>query len=207
MRRLIVGLTGATGAILGVRLLEALKECDVESHLVISNWARRTIVHETSYTLKQVCALATVYHNSTNMAAEISSGSFITDGMVVIPCSMRTLGCIANGYGEHLVHRAADVVLKERRRLVLVARESPLSELHLENMLKLARMGVTIIPPMPAFYNHPKSINDIVDHIVARVLDQFGISAPFAKRWDGHIVTSTKTASGGNETRSHATKK
>ena len=207
MRRLIVGLTGATGAILGVRLLEALKECDVESHLVISNWARRTIEHETSYTLKQVCALATVYHNSTNMAAEISSGSFITDGMVVIPCSMRTLGCIANGYGEHLIHRAADVVLKELRRLVLVARESPLSELHLENMLKLARMGVTIIPPMPAFYNHPKTINDIVDHIVARVLDQFGISAPFAKRWDGHIVTSTKTASGGDETKSHAIKK
>ena len=207
MRRLIVGLTGATGAILGVRLLEALKECDVESHLVISNWARRTIEHETSYTLKQVCALATVYHNSTNMAAEISSGSFITDGMVVIPCSMRTLGCIANGYGEHLVHRAADVVLKERRRLVLVARESPLSELHLENMLKLARMGVTIIPPMPAFYNHPKTINDIVDHIVARVLDQFGISASFAKRWDGHIATSSKTASDGNETKNHATKK
>ena len=207
MRRLIVGLTGATGAILGVRLLEALKECDVESHLVISNWARRTIEHETPYTLKQVCALATVYHNSTNMAAEISSGSFITDGMVVIPCSMRTLGCIANGYGEHLVHRAADVVLKERRRLVLVARESPLSELHLENMLKLARMGVTIIPPMPAFYNHPKTINDIIDHIVARILDQFGISAPFAKRWDGHIATSTKTTSGSNETKDHATKK
>jgi len=207
MRRLIVGLTGATGAILGVRLLEALKECDVESHLVISNWARRTIEHETSYTLKQVCALATVYHNSTNMAAEISSGSFITDGMVVIPCSMRTLGCIANGYGEHLVHRAADVVLKERRRLVLVARESPLSELHLENMLKLARMGVTIIPPMPAFYNHPKSINDIVDHIVARVLDQFGISTPFAKRWDGQIVTSTKTVSDGGKTKIPVTKK
>jgi 4-hydroxy-3-polyprenylbenzoate decarboxylase len=133
------------------------------------------------------------------MAAEISSGSFITEGMVVIPCSMRTLGCIANGYGEHLVHRAADVVLKERRRLVLVARESPLSELHLENMLKLARMGVTIIPPMPAFYNHPKSINDIVDHIVARVLDQFGIAVPFAKRWDGHMESSTKTASGGGK--------
>ena len=206
MARLIVGLTGATGAILGVRLLEVLKDCDVESHLVISNWARRTIEHETPYTLKQVCALATVYHTSTNMAAEISSGSFITDGMVVIPCSMRTLGSIAHGYGENLVHRAADVVLKERRRLVLVARESPLSEIHLENMLKLARMGVTIIPPMPAFYNHPKSINDIVDHIVARVLDQFGISTPFAKRWDGHIVTSTKTASGGEEIKSHATK-
>jgi flavin prenyltransferase len=207
MTRLIVGLTGATGAILGVRLLEALKDCDVESHLVISNWARRTIEHETPYTLKQVCALATVYHNSTNMAAEISSGSFITDGMVVIPCSMRTLACIAHGFGEQLIHRAADVILKERRRLVLVARESPLSEIHLENMLKLARMGVTIIPPMPAFYNHPKSINDIVDHIVARVLDQLGISTPFAKRWDGHIVASTKIASGGDEPKSHATKK
>jgi 4-hydroxy-3-polyprenylbenzoate decarboxylase len=195
MRRLIVGLTGATGAILGVRLLEALKDCDVESHLVISRWAQRTIEHETPYTIKQVCALATVYHNSANMAAEISSGSFITDGMVIIPCSMRTLGSIAHGYGEHLVHRAADVVLKERRRLVLVVRESPLSELHLESMLKLARMGVRIVPPMPAFYNHPKSINDIVDHIVARVLDQFGISAPFAKRWNGHMDTSSRTES------------
>lgn len=206
MRRLIVGLTGATGAILGVRLLEALKDCEVESHLVISNWGRRTIEHETPYTVKQVCALASVYHNSTNMAAEISSGSFITEGMVVIPCSMRTLGSIAHGYGEHLVHRAADVVLKERRRLVLVARESPLSELHLENMLKLARMGVTIIPPMPAFYNHPKSINDIVDHIVARVLDQFGISTPFAKRWDGHLDTFAKTASSGEMAKIHVTK-
>jgi 4-hydroxy-3-polyprenylbenzoate decarboxylase len=206
MRRLIVGLTGATGAILGVRLLEALKGCDVESHLVISNWARRTIEHETPYTVKQVCALATVYHNSANMAAKISSGSFLTEGMVVIPCSMRTLGSIAHGNGEHLVHRAADVVLKERRRLVLVARESPLSELHLENMLKLARMGATIIPPMPAFYNHPKSINDIVDHIVARVLDQFGISAPFAKRWDGHMESSSKAASGGTKPKIHGKK-
>jgi flavin prenyltransferase len=192
MRRLIVGLTGATGAILGVRLLEALKDCEVESHLIISKWAQRTIEHETPYTVKQVCALANVYHGSGNMAAEISSGSFLTEGMIVIPCSMRTLGSIASGYGEHLIHRAADVVLKERRRLVLVVRESPLSELHLENMLKLARMGVTIFPPMPAFYNHPKSINDIVDHIVARVLDQFGISTRFAKRWDGHMRSSTK---------------
>jgi 4-hydroxy-3-polyprenylbenzoate decarboxylase len=140
------------------------------------------------------------------MAAEISSGSFLTEGMVVIPCSMRTLGSIAHGNGEHLVHRAADVVLKERRRLVLVARESPLSELHLENMLKLARMGATIIPPMPAFYNHPKSINDIVDHIVARALDQFGISAPFAKRWDGHMESSSKTVSGGTKPRIHGKK-
>jgi 4-hydroxy-3-polyprenylbenzoate decarboxylase len=195
MRRLIVGLTGATGAILGVRLLESLKDCEVEYHLIISKWAERTIEHETPYTVKQVRALASVYHSSANMAAEISSGSFLTEGMVVIPCSMRTLGSIASGYGEHLIHRAADVVLKERRRLVLVVRESPLSELHLENMLKLARVGVIIIPPMPAFYNHPKSINDIVDHIVVRVLDQFGVSAPFAKRWDGRMRSSAKADS------------
>jgi 4-hydroxy-3-polyprenylbenzoate decarboxylase len=206
MRRLIVGLTGATSVILGIRLLEALKECEVESHLIVSNWAHRTIEHETQYTVKQVRALATVYHSATNMAAEISSGSFLTEGMVVIPCSMRTLSSIAHGYGEHLVHRAADVILKERRKLVLVARESPLSEVHLENMLKLARMGVAIVPPMPAFYNHPKSINDIVDHIVARVLDQFGISAPFAKRWDGHMESSSKTAAGGGTTKIHATR-
>lgn len=198
MRRLIVGLTGATGAILGVRLLEALKDSDVESHLVVSNWARRTIEHETPYTFKQVCELATVFYHSNNMAAEISSGSFITEGMVVIPCSMRTLGSIAHGNGEHLVHRAADVTLKERRRLVLVTRESPLSELHLDNMLRLARMGVSIVPPMPAFYNHPKTIGDIVDHIVVRVLDQFGIPAPFAKRWDGHMKTSNRAISSGS---------
>jgi 4-hydroxy-3-polyprenylbenzoate decarboxylase len=164
-------MTGATGVILGVRLLEALKVSDVE------------------YTIQQVCALANVYYSAANMAAEISSGSFLSEGMVVIPCSMRTLGSIAHGYGEHLVHRAADVVLKERRKLVLVTRESPLSELHLENMLKMARMGVTIIPPVLAFYNHPKSIDDIVNHIVTRILDQFGIPAPFAKRWDGQMRT------------------
>jgi flavin prenyltransferase len=196
MRRLIVGMAGATGAILGVRLLEALKECDVESHLIISKWAQRTIEHETSYSVEQVCALATVTHSAANMGAAISSGSFLTNGMVVIPCSMRTLASIANGYGEHLVHRAADVVLKERRRLVLVAREMPLSEVHLDNMLKLARMGVTIMPPMPAFYNHPKSVEQIVDHIVARVLDQFGITTPFAKRWDGHMQNLAKDAAG-----------
>ena len=122
MRRLIVGMTGATGAIFGVRLLEALKACEVESHLILSKWAQQTIEHETPYTVDQVSALATVTYAPANMGATISSGSFITEGMVVIPCSMRTLGCIAHGYGEHLVHRAADVILKERRRLVLVTR-------------------------------------------------------------------------------------
>ena len=192
MRRLIVGMTGSTGAVFGIRLLEALKHAEVESHLVISKWAQRTIEHETRHTVEQVRALATVVHSQSDMGASISSGSFITEGMVVIPCSMRTLAGIANGYGEHLVHRAADVILKERRPLVLVARETPLSQVHLENMLKLARMGVVMLPPMPAFYNHPQTVDDIVDHIVARVLDQFGIAAPFAKRWDGHMQTAAK---------------
>jgi 4-hydroxy-3-polyprenylbenzoate decarboxylase len=204
MRRLVVGMTGATGAIFGVRLLEVLKECDVESHLIISKWAQRTIEHETGYSVDRVCAFATVTHSSANMGAAISSGSFATEGMVVIPCSMRTLAAIANGYGEHLVHRAADVVLKERRRLVLVAREMPLSDVHLENMLKLSRMGVTIMPPMPAFYNHPKSIEQIVDHIVARVLDQFGIAAPFAKRWDGRMQNLAKESASEPKLKSRA---
>jgi flavin prenyltransferase len=197
MRRLIVGMTGSTGAIFGIRLLEALKHSQVESHLVISKWAQRTIEHETRHTVEQVRALATVVHSQGDMGASISSGSFITEGMVVIPCSVRTLGGIANGYGEHLVHRAADVILKERRRLVLVVRETPLSEVHLENMLKLARMGVVMLPPMPAFYNHPKTVDDVIDHIVFRVLDQFGIETPFAKRWDGHMQTAATIAAVG----------
>jgi 4-hydroxy-3-polyprenylbenzoate decarboxylase len=205
MRRLIIGMTGSTGAVFGIRLLEALKHSEVESHLVISKWAQRTIEHETSHTVEQVRALATVVHSQGDMGASISSGSFITEGMVVIPCSVRTLGSIANGYGEHLVHRAADVILKERRRLVLVVRETPLSEIHLENMLKLARMGVIMLPPMPAFYNHPKTLDDVIDHIVFRVLDQFGIAAPFAKRWDGHMQTAAAIATLGSPAAKSAT--
>ena len=204
MRRLIVGMTGSTGAVFGIRLLEALKHSQVESHLIISKWAQRTIEHETRHNVEHVRSLATVVHSQGDMGASISSGSFITEGMVVIPCSVRTLGGIAGGYGEHLVHRAADVILKERRRLVLVVRETPLSEIHLENMLKLARMGVVMLPPMPAFYNHPQTVDDIVDHIVFRVLDQFGIEAPFGKRWDGHMQTAAKitTVAGGAATKS-----
>jgi len=186
-RRLIVGITGATGAIFGVRLLQALRAADVESHLVLSGWGQRTIEHETGMGLAQLRELAAVVHGLGNMASTISSGSFLTDGMVIAPCSMRTLAAIASGCGENLVHRAADVVLKERRKLVLLVRETPLSEIHLENMLKLARIGATILPPMPAFYNQPQTIDDLVDHIVARTLDQFGIPADFAKRWDGQM--------------------
>jgi 4-hydroxy-3-polyprenylbenzoate decarboxylase len=187
MRKLIVGITGATGAIFGVRMLQALRAADVETHLVLSKWGMQTIEHETGLTNAQLHDMASVVHGSGNMAATVSSGSFHTDGMVIVPCTMRTLAAVAHGYGEGLVHRAADVVLKERRKLVIVARETPLSEIHLENMLKLARMGVTILPPMPAFYNKPESVDDIVDHIVARVLDQFDIPAEFAKRWDGKM--------------------
>src|SRR5665647_3068976 len=139
----------------GIRLLEALKNTEVETHLVLSKWAIQTIEHETTYTLKHVWALATLDHSEGNMGATISSGSFVTEGMVVVPCSMRSLAAIAHGTGDHLIHRAADVILKERRKLVLVTREMPLSDVHLENMLKLSRMGVTIMPPMPAFYNRP----------------------------------------------------
>jgi 4-hydroxy-3-polyprenylbenzoate decarboxylase len=187
MRRLIVGLSGATGAIFGVRLLEALRGTDVETHLVMTKWAQHTLEHETARTVRELRALASVWHEQGNMGAAISSGSFITEGMVIAPCSMRTLAAIAHGTGDQLLHRAADVILKERRRLVLVTRETPLSEVHLENMLKLARMGVTIMPPVPAFYNHPQTIDDLVNHVVARVLDQFSISTDLAKRWTGEM--------------------
>jgi len=187
MKRLIVGITGATGAIFGIRLLEALRDTSVETHLIISKWGLQTIEHETGYTMGQARALAKVCHEQGNMAAAVSSGSFLTEGMVIAPCSVRTVAAIAHGTGDHLVHRAADVILKERRKLVLLVRETPLSEVHLENMLKLARMGVTIMPPMPAFYNHPQTLGDMVDHIVARMLDQFGIEAGLAKRWSGEM--------------------
>ncbi len=189
MKRLIVGMTGATGAIFGVRLLQALKGTDVETHLVLSKWAQQTIEHETDFTQRDVRDLASVVYEQGNMGAAISSGSFLTEGMVIAPCSVRTLASIAHGTGDNLVHRAADVVLKERRRLVLVVRETPLSDIHLENMLKLSRMGVTITPPVPAFYNHPQTLDDMVNHIVARVLDQFGIPTDFARRWSGQMHT------------------
>jgi 4-hydroxy-3-polyprenylbenzoate decarboxylase len=180
-------MSGATGAVFGVRLLEVLKGTDVETHLVMSKWAQQTVEHETGRGLREVRALASACHEPGNMGASISSGSFLTEGMVIAPCSMRTLAAIAHGTGENLVHRAADVVVKERRRLVLVARETPLSEIHLENMLKLARMGVTIMPPMPAFYHRPKTLEDLVDHVVARILDQFSIDVGLAKRWSGEL--------------------
>lgn len=186
--RLIVGITGATGSVYGIRLLQALRKAGVETHVIVSKWGLQTTLHETGYSLDQLRNLADVWHQPGDQGAVVSSGSFVTEGMVVAPCSMRTLAAIAHGTGDHLVHRAADVILKERRRLALVVRESPFSEVHLENMLKLARMGVTILPPVPAFYNHPQSIEELVDHTVMRILDQFGIHMDLMPRWDGEML-------------------
>ncbi|GHH29857.1 non-oxidative hydroxyarylic acid decarboxylases subunit B [Streptomyces rubradiris] len=184
--RLVVGMTGATGAVFGVRFLQVLAQMpDVETHLVLSRWARTTIELETGLSVNEVGDLADVVHQPQDQGAAISSGSFRTDGMVIVPCSMKTLAAIRAGYADTLVARAADVILKERRKLVLVPRETPLSEIHLENMLALSRMGAQLVPPMPAFYNHPRSVDDIVDHVVTRVLDQFDLPAPAAKRWEG----------------------
>ena len=189
--RLIIGMTGATGTIYGVRLLERLRESGVETHLVISRWGARTLLHETPYTREQVEALAAVAYAPGDMAASISSGSFRTDGMIIAPCSAKSLAAIAHGYGDNLIHRAADVVLKERRKLVLAVREAPLSAIHLENMLTLARMGAMVMPPLPAFYNHPRTIDDIVDYTVARLLDQFGVEVAGAERWVGEMGVGT----------------
>jgi 4-hydroxy-3-polyprenylbenzoate decarboxylase len=185
--RLIVGITGASGTIFGVRLLEMLRGSGIETHLVLSQWAARTLAHETSYSVQQVQELATERYAIGDMGSAIASGSFLTMGMVIAPCSMRTLGAIAHGVGDNLIHRAADVVLKERRKLVLAVREAPLSEIHLENMLKLARMGVSICPPTPAFYNHPKSIDDMVSYSATRLLDQFGLHPASSERWTGDM--------------------
>jgi 4-hydroxy-3-polyprenylbenzoate decarboxylase len=183
--RLIVGMSGATGAPIAIRVLEMLRELDVETHLIISKWARTTIELETDMTVSEVRDLATVSYGSEDQAANISSGSFRTDGMIVVPCSMKSLSAIRHGYGENLIQRASDVILKEQKKLVLVPRETPLNAIQLENMLDLVRLGVAMVPPMPAFYNRPESVDDIVNHISVRILDQFGLDAPDAARWGG----------------------
>jgi flavin prenyltransferase len=185
--KIIVAITGATGAIYGVRILQRLREAGVETHLVISRWGARTLLHETPLSREHVESLATVSYAAADMGAAISSGSFRTDGMVIAPCSAKTLAAVAHGFGENLVHRAADVILKERRRLVLVVREAPLSDIHLENMLKLSRMGAVVLPPMPAFYNRPRTVDDVVDHTALRVLDQFGLDVSGVERWSGEM--------------------
>jgi polyprenyl P-hydroxybenzoate/phenylacrylic acid decarboxylase-like protein len=183
--RIVVGITGASGAIYGVRLLERLREADVETHLVATRWARVTIEHETGRTWAEVRELADAVHAEADQAAPISSGSFRVDGTIVAPCSTKTLAAIATGYAHNLVCRAADVALKERRPLVLCVRETPLHAIHLRNMLTLAELGVVIAPPTPAFYHRPESLDDLVDQTVLRLLDQLGVELPSAARWAG----------------------
>lgn len=186
--RIAVAVTGATGAVFGVRILQRLAAMDVETHLVVSQWGRRTIEHETSYSMAEVRAMADVVHSIGDQASRLSSGSFRIDGMVIAPCSVRTVAAVANGLADNLITRAADVVLKERRKLVLLVREAPLNDIHLHNLLTLSRAGAIVFPPMPAFYNQPRSLDDMVDHIAGRALDQFGLEPTDIRRWNGKLT-------------------
>jgi len=181
--RLIVGISGASGVIYGVRLLQALKTLPVETHLVMTRTAEVTLAHETKMKVADVRRLADVAYPIGDLAAAISSGSFRTIGMIVAPCSMRSLGEIAHGITSNLLTRAADVVLKERRRLVLVARETPLHTIHLRNLVTVSELGAIVAPPMPAFYNKPKTLDDVIDHTVGRLLDLFDLDTGKVKRW------------------------
>ena len=184
-KRLIIGISGASGTIYGVRLLEILRKAEVETHLVMSKSAEMTMVYETDYKPKDVRALAAVNYPVTDIGAAISSGSFPTLGMIVAPCSIRTMSEIATGVTSSLLSRAADVVLKEKRRLVLAVRETPLHGGHLRTLTTLADIGAVIAPIVPAFYNRPQSIDDIINHTCGRLLDLFGIDTGTVKRWKG----------------------
>jgi len=186
--RLVVGISGATGSIYGIRVIEVLYQLGVETHLVVSDAGKRTIRLETDYDLKSIEKMAAVVHNINDIGASISSGSFKTDGMIIAPCSIKSLSAIAHSFNENLLIRAADVCLKERRRLVLVVRETPLHLGHLRLMTQVAKMGGVILPPMPAFYNHPRTMDDIINQTVGKVLDQFGLEHNLFQRWYGAEV-------------------
>lgn len=181
----MVAMTGATGAILGIKVLIALRRLNIETQLVMSKWAEATIKYETDYPPSNVRALADHVHNINDMAAPVSSGSLKTDGMIVVPCSMKTLAAIHSGFCDDLISRTADVMLKERRKLVLVARETPLSDIHLRNMLEITRSGAIIFPPVPAYYIRAASVDDLVDQSVGRMLDLFDLDTRDFTRWEG----------------------
>jgi len=183
MKRLIIGISGATGAIYGIRFLEILSHSNLETHLVITEAAQKTIRMETDWKVEDVKSLAKVVHDIDNLGADIASGTFQSEGMVVIPCSIKSLSAIANSYNENLLIRAADVTIKEKRKLVLVVRETPLHKGHLNLMIKAADLGATILPPIPAFYFHPKTIDDLINHTVGKVLDLFQINHHLFERW------------------------
>ena len=191
MQRIIIGISGASGALYGIRALEALKDVpDIESHLVLSSAGKRTIVEETDWKVSAVEALADVVHTHSDMGAAVASGSYITAGMIVAPCSIKTLSEIANSHNDNLLTRAADVCLKERRRLVLLVRETPLHLGHLELMAQATRYGAVILPPVPAFYTRPNTLDDIVNHTVGKALDQFEIPHTLLKRWKEPVAAT-----------------
>ena len=184
--RIIVALSGSSAPHYGVRLLEVLKPMEgVETHAIVSGGARATIAHELDRDPESIAELADVIHDEHNLAAPIASGTFITNGMVVAPCSIKTLSAVANSFNDNLIARAADVCLKERRRLVLVVRESPLHGGHLQLMLRATEMGAVILPPVPAFYHRPASLAELIDHTITKILDQLGIDAGLIERWEG----------------------
>ena len=183
--RLVVAITGGSGVIYAIKTLEVLQNLKIETHLIVSRWGERNISIETDKTFDYVKSLATNYYDNDNMAAATSSGSFKFDGMLIVPCSMKTLSSVANGYEDNLISRSAGVCIKESRRLVIVPRETPLSKIHLANMINLAQTGVVLLPAMPGFYHKPKSIDDLITHIVGKILDQFGIEHNLFRRWGG----------------------
>lgn len=181
--RIVIGITGATGAVYGITLVRELTRAGAETHLVLSRWAKRTIELETDYKTESISQLASVVHDADDLTAPIASGSFRHGGMVIAPCSMKTLAALAAGFADNLITRAADVTMKEKRPLVLLPRETPLHAIHLENMLKLARAGVVIMPPVPAFYHRPTTITDLVMQTTGRVMDLLGVDNNLAPRW------------------------
>ncbi len=181
--RLVVGISGASGVIYGLRTLEILHSMKIETHVVLSHWGEKNIEIETDKTIEYVRSLSTALYRNDSLAAPISSGSFLHGGMIIVPCSMKTLASIANGYDETLISRAAGVTLKESRLLVVVPRETPLSRIHLQNMLKLSEAGAVILPAMPGFYHKPTSLQDMIDHLVGKIIDQFNIRNNLSRRW------------------------
>lgn len=184
-RRIVVAMTGATGAMLGIKVLIALRRLNVETHLIISKWAAETIKYETDYHPSGVRALSDHAYNINDMGAPLSSGSFRTDGMIIVPCSMKTLAAINSGFCDDLITRTADVMLKERRKLVIVARETPLNEIHLRNMLSVSQAGGIVFPPVPAFYVRPATVDDLINQSVGRILDMFDLDTEEFERWHG----------------------
>lgn len=181
--KIVVGFSGASGIIYGIRLLEILHAINIQTYLIISEWAKKNIEIETDKTLEYVKSLSSVNYDNFKLDASVSSGSFLHDGMVIVPCSMKSLSSIANGYDDTLISRAASVTLKESRKLIIVPRETPLSRIHLENMIKLQEAGAIILPAMPGFYHKPSTIDEIIDHLVGKILDQLKIEHALFKRW------------------------